>query len=215
MTAMRETKQNALSKEPSKKSYRMDSLDVLVVSDNRHILKLLNTILSALDVGKVRTVRRPASALSHLEHFFPDLVICDRKMKPIDGLDFVLMIRKSNTVTNRFVPIIMLSSDTEIQHVLEARDSGITEFVAKPLSPKVLYNRVVSIIERPRPYIRTKHYFGPCRRRRLVEWLGEERRGISMADDEFGGEDEMPSDGTLAPAEGDAMEAVGRSANQL
>jgi two-component system, chemotaxis family, chemotaxis protein CheY len=38
--------------------------------------------------------------------------------------------------------------------------------------------RLMSVIEHPRPYVRTKSYFGPCRRRRAdAEYTGPERRG--------------------------------------
>ena len=38
-------------------------------------------------------------------------------------------------------------------------------------------SRLVSVIEHPRPYVRTEVYFGPCRRRRgAEEYRGPERR---------------------------------------
>jgi hypothetical protein len=37
--------------------------------------------------------------------------------------------------------------------------------------------RLVSVIEHPRPFVRTSGYFGPCRRRRgAEEYRGPERR---------------------------------------
>jgi DNA-binding response OmpR family regulator len=59
----------------------------------------------------------------------------------------------------------MLSGYTEYRRVTEARDAGVNEFLAKPISAKALYQRFASIIDNPRPFIRTKHYFGPDRRR--------------------------------------------------
>ena len=47
---------------------------------------------------------------------------------------------------------------------LEIEDG--TEFLAKPVSAKVLHRRISAIIEAPRNFIRTDAYFGPDRRRR-------------------------------------------------
>ena len=59
----------------------------------------------------------------------------------------------------------------------QARDAGVNEFIAKPVSVKTMMPRLVAVIENPRPYVRTKGYFGPCRRRRgAEEYRGPERR---------------------------------------
>ena len=62
--------------------------------------------------------------------------------------------------------------------LVAARDAGITEFLAKPVSSKALYQRIVSVIANPRPFIKTKTYFGPDRRRNINPgaYTGPERR---------------------------------------
>ena len=64
----------------------------------------------------------------------------------------------------------------EVSLLRQARDAGINEFLAKPVSVKAVMTRLTSVIENPRPYVRTKLYFGPCRRRRAGEYQGPERR---------------------------------------
>jgi len=56
-----------------------------------------------------------------------------------------------------------------------ARDAGVNEFIAKPVSVKTVMSRLVAVIEHPRPYVRTQDYFGPCRRRGVQEYRGPER----------------------------------------
>ena len=71
----------------------------------------------------------------------------------------------------------MLTGYTSIDQVREARDIGVNEFIAKPVSVKTMMQRLQAVIESPRPYVRTKGYFGPCRRRRgAEEYRGPERR---------------------------------------
>ncbi len=60
----------------------------------------------------------------------------------------------------------MLTGYAERSLVMEARDAGVTEFIAKPLTAQALVNRLGAVIFKPRPFVRTSSYFGPDRRRR-------------------------------------------------
>src|SRR6185295_80816 len=82
-----------------------------------------------------------------------------------DGMELTQMIRQPGANSNPYVPIIMLTGHSEKKRVIAARDAGVTEFLAKPISAKGLYQRVLNVVANPRPFIRTKSYFGPDRRR--------------------------------------------------
>jgi DNA-binding response OmpR family regulator len=87
------------------------------------------------------------------------------------------MIRQPDAKGNPYAPIIMLTGHSEKRRVTLARDAGVTEFLAKPISAKALYQRVMNVVASPRPFIKTKNYFGPDRRRNSVTaYIGEERR---------------------------------------
>jgi DNA-binding NtrC family response regulator len=77
----------------------------------------------------------------------------------------------------------MLTGHSEKKRVVSARDAGITEFLAKPISAKGLYQRIVNAVANPRPFIKTKTYFGPDRRRNVnPNYVGTERRKGGKAD---------------------------------
>ena len=145
--------------------YVLDNVNVLVLDDNRHMRNLVQSILHALGVKNVCEAADAAQAFKELQHFQADVLIVDWHMEPLDGLDFVRLVRTAKDSPNPYVPIIMLSGYTEYRRVTEARDAGVNEFLAKPISAKALYQRFASIIDNPRPFIRTKTYFGPDRRR--------------------------------------------------
>lgn len=145
--------------------YDFERIGVLVVDDNKHMRNLVKSILHALGIKNVREVGDAAEAFKELQRFSADLVITDWHMEPLDGLDFVRLVRTAKDSPNPYIPIIMLTGHTELVRVMEARDAGVNEFLAKPISARGLYARMVSIIEHPRPFIRTKSYFGPDRRR--------------------------------------------------
>ena len=104
-------------------------------------------------------------------------------MPIFDGLELTQMIRQPGANTNPYVPIIMLTGHSEKKRVIAARDAGVTEFLAKPISAKGLYQRILNVVANPRPFIRTKTYFGPDRRRNAnPNYAGPERRKGGKAD---------------------------------
>lgn len=157
--------------------YNLSRLNFLIVDDNKHMRALVKSILHALGVKNVLEAGDGADAFKELRHFPADVIICDWNMSPLDGLDFVRMVRTASDSPNPFVPIIMLTGHTEMNRVMEARDCGVHEFLAKPISAKKLYSRIRSIIENPRSFVRAGLYFGPDRRRQQKpNYNGAERR---------------------------------------
>jgi two-component system chemotaxis response regulator CheY len=89
----------------------------------------------------------------------------------LDGMAFFRHVRQSPNTPNPFIPIIVVTANTEIKHVCEARDTGMTEFLAKPVSARILYKRIVSILEHHRTFIRAYQFFGPNRRRQRPKFM--------------------------------------------
>jgi two-component system, chemotaxis family, chemotaxis protein CheY len=145
--------------------YVLENINVFIIDDNRHMRLLVKSILHSLGVKEIGEAGDAAEAFTELQHFTADIIIVDWHMEPLDGLDFVRLIRTAKDSPNHYMPIIMLTGFTEYARVAEARDAGVNEFLAKPISPKDLYMRLASIIDNPRPFVRTKTYFGPDRRR--------------------------------------------------
>ena len=112
-----------------------------------------------------------------------DLVLSDMAMKPMDGLEFTRHVRNSEQSPNPFVPIIMITGHTERHRVEAARDAGVTEFLAKPITAAHLFSRIAEIVERPRAFVRCESYFGPDRRRRQIDdYAGPWRRAEDFQD---------------------------------
>ena len=156
--------------------YRFDRLKILVVDDNVHMRKLVTTILHAFGVGQINEADSGQRAWAILCESNPDVIVLDWVMDGMSGLELTQMIRTNPATPNPFVPVIMLSGYSSADYVRQARDGGVNEFIAKPVSVKTMMSRLVSVIEHPRPYVRTGVYFGPCRRRRVDDFNGPERR---------------------------------------
>jgi response regulator RpfG family c-di-GMP phosphodiesterase len=94
----------------------------------------------------------------------------------LTGIEFTRLLRTSADSPDKFIPVIMTTGYSDRSTVIAARDAGVTEFLAKPITAKALYGRVLEVINNPRPFIRSKTYFGPDRRRRDEPFDGPERR---------------------------------------
>ena len=55
-------------------------------------------------------------------------------MEPIDGLEFSRMLRDDLTHPATRVPVMMITGFAEKQYVEAARDAGVSEFLAKPVT---------------------------------------------------------------------------------
>ena len=152
-------------------------LRFLVIDDNAHMRRILRTLLHSFGTREVYEAEDGAAGLEAFTHYTPDIVLTDWTMPIFDGLELAQMIRQPGANANPYVPIIMLTGHAEKKRVVGARDAGITEFLAKPISAKALYQRIFNIVANPRPFIKTKTYFGPDRRRNVnLSYVGPERR---------------------------------------
>jgi two-component system chemotaxis response regulator CheY len=152
-------------------------LRFVVIDDNAHMRRIIRTLLHGFGAREVHEAEDGATGLEAFTHHMPDIVITDWAMPIFDGLELTQMIRQPGSNGNPFVPIIMLTGHSEKKRVIAARDAGVTEFLAKPLSAKALYQRVLNVVANPRSFIKTKTYFGPDRRRNVKEnYNGPERR---------------------------------------
>jgi CheY-like chemotaxis protein len=165
------------------REYDLSGLRALVVDDNRHFLAIMRTMLRAFGVRQIFDCIDAVQAFEVLKSSEIDFALVDLKLENIDGLEFTSLVRSASDSQNPRMPIIMVTAYSERSNVERAIHSGVDEFLIKPVSPKLLYERICSVIERPRTYVRVGGYFGPDRRRRdNAAYGGPERRKDAETD---------------------------------
>lgn len=156
---------------------RYDLLTILLVDDNQHMRMIVNEILRAIGVRRIYEASDGAQGLQALRTHPVDIVMTDLSMTPLDGIDFVRLIRKSQDTATQMVPVIMITGHSTLTRVHEARDAGVNEFLTKPITGRGIIERISLVVDHPRAFVRSKSYFGPDRRRRVdPHWQGELRR---------------------------------------
>ena len=155
-----------------------DRLCVLVVDDNSFMRNLMATTIKGFGILDVVTELDGASAIERLKLSLTDpiaasmgtvdLIISDYVMPGVDGNLFLRWVRAGNNVPDRFVPFLMVSGAADKFVVEQARDSGMTEFLAKPFSAQTVADHLLKIINYPRQFVLAPGYFGPDRRRAVM-----------------------------------------------
>jgi two-component system, chemotaxis family, chemotaxis protein CheY len=94
-----------------------------------------------------------------------------------EGVDFARWLRNDPASPAPYTPIILLTGHADRQRIMAARDAGVNEFCVKPVTPADLMKRIVWVVDRARPFVRSQTYFGPDRRRQDdPNYRGPERR---------------------------------------
>jgi len=152
----------------------------LLVDPSAMSMELTLDVLMMMGARTIRKCQNTDRAIEALRSAPCDIVIAEWNTAPMNGLQFIDYIRTSPQSPNRLLPILLMTARSEHEYVLQARDRGITEFLAKPFTVESFYKRLVSIIAFPRPFIDADTYFGPDRRRRADQgYNGPERRIVA------------------------------------
>lgn len=155
----------------------LGGIRVLIVDDNTNMRRILRTMVAGFGVKSIYEAEDGADALEEISRNDPDLIIIDWLMPLVNGNELTRRIRTSHAPAC-FVPIIAVTAHTQKRRVMQARDSGVTEVLCKPISARGLYLRIANCILNQRDFVRTRGFFGPDRRRfQNPNFSGDERRG--------------------------------------
>jgi signal transduction histidine kinase/ActR/RegA family two-component response regulator len=113
-------------------------LRVLAVDDHEINRRTLALVLQPLDV-ELTTACDGHAALAALAAQVFDVVLMDVNMPGIDGNETTRRLRASDG-PNAAIPVIGFSAGTEAAQVEACRAAGMTDWLAKPLEPRKLYD---------------------------------------------------------------------------
>lgn len=154
------------------------SINVLVVDANSFSRGLIGEILRNLNVANISSARDAGIAHSFLTDRSIDVMLVSwEEADAFNGLDFIRSIRRLDDNRVRRLPVILVTSGLTRQLVIAGRDAGADEFLARPISPAALQQRLQMVIETPRPFVDSSVFLGPCRRRKNpADYYGARRR---------------------------------------
>jgi two-component system, chemotaxis family, chemotaxis protein CheY len=142
----------------------LQQLQVLVVDDNAFMRAIVRGLLNNIGVKGVIEAGDGIAALDKLREETPDVVILDWEMPLLNGPELVRIVRSPGIFPTPDLPIIMLSAHGEQRRILESVKLGVNEFLCKPVSAKALFERLISILLKPRASVQLGKYYGPVPR---------------------------------------------------
>ncbi|PQV63154.1 response regulator receiver modulated diguanylate cyclase [Abditibacterium utsteinense] len=116
---------------------------ILCVDDEDSISSLVRQIL-IMAGHEVEIADDGFSALSQIAAREPDLIVLDRSMPGMDGIDVCRSI-KANPFLSR-VPVLMLTALANIDFKVEGFDAGADDYLAKPFEPRELTARITALL---------------------------------------------------------------------
>jgi len=159
------TQSSAQSLVPKHLEERIRSLKILIVDDDYHMRKVVRTMLTAIGVRDVHDEADAIAGLQAICALIPDVVILDWAMPKMSGAEFLRTVRAPRSFAVPNVPIIVLTGHGERAFVVEAMQLGANEYLLKPVSTKALFDRLVSVVAKPRPMVKSGDYYGPVPRK--------------------------------------------------
>jgi YesN/AraC family two-component response regulator len=147
--------------DPVLQARQFATIKVLVVDDERYMRKVVRTLLMSIGVRTIYEAPNAMAGLDVIRTMAPDIAIVDWEMPGLDGRGFVRLVRSPETFPYPDIPIIMLTGHSERSRVLEAMQSGVHEFLLKPVSSKALADRLTAVLNNPRKLVRNGDYYGP------------------------------------------------------
>lgn len=122
------------------------SFSVLVVDDEPAALRYVCTIIEEHCPGfsVVGTALNGAEALAELERLRPELVVTDARMPVMDGIRMVNELREQHDET----PVLILSGYDDFEYVRGALDTGVVDYILKPVSVQRLRKAMAGLKER-------------------------------------------------------------------
>jgi DNA-binding response OmpR family regulator len=118
---------------------------ILVVEDDPDIAELLRHYLERAS-HEVEVLAQGHEAMPRLRERLPDLLILDRMLPGVDGLEICRLLRVSPGMTD--LPVIMVTARAEESDRITALELGADDYITKPFSAKEVVARVNALLRR-------------------------------------------------------------------
>jgi two-component system, chemotaxis family, chemotaxis protein CheY len=117
--------------------------NILIVDDSGVVRSVVRKLLIQLGYKNIDDASDGATALKKIldKHF--DLVISDWNMEPMNGDELLRRVRSNEMY--RKLPFIMMTADSTIDKIVEAKNSGVSCYIIKPFSAEGLQSKILEI----------------------------------------------------------------------
>ena len=124
---------------------------LLVVDDDPSVCQFIAAALAG--TADVVTAHDSATALNLLGSEQLDGVLVDNGLPDLSGVEFIRLVRSDPLTLN--LPLVLFTGSSSAEIEREARQAGADDFLAKPIEPMILEERVLALLHRDTRALRT------------------------------------------------------------
>lgn len=130
-------------KRETKVELHEERLVLLLIDDNRDILKYLEGLLE--DDYDIIYAENGQEGIEKAIQYVPDLIISDIMMPHKSGIDLCAILKKEITTTH--IPIILLSAKDNIESIKTGYEKGADDYIVKPFNSEILRSRIKNLLD--------------------------------------------------------------------
>ena len=148
--------------------YDFSRMTCLLVEDNKFMRSVMRICMDSLGVQSyyfaqdgreaIDILKIRAGTLKEAGAGGIDLVLSDVVMPGIDGHMLLRWIRRHESSSDRFVPVIMISGRQDMDQIVACIEAGADDYLLKPFNPVLLQARISAGFERMRWFDREDQY---------------------------------------------------------
>jgi two-component system chemotaxis response regulator CheY len=120
------------------------ALPILVIDDYPAMIRIMRSLLKQIGFDNVEEAQDGGSALEKLREKPYGLVISDRYMEPMGGMDLIKHMRADEMLKE--TPFIMITAESKGEKVLEAKQAGVDNYIVKPFNAATLKSKIAAVL---------------------------------------------------------------------
>ncbi len=123
-------------------------LKTLIVDDHKTMLRIIRNLLNQIGITDIDEANDGQEALQKLVANKYNLILSDWNMMPMTGLEFLQYVRRDTTYAHRNVPFIMITAETKLENVMEAKNAGVDNYIVKPFNAETLETKIKAALQK-------------------------------------------------------------------
>ncbi len=121
------------------------NIKILVVDDMSSMRRIIKNTLKQLGYPNTDEAEDGDKALQKVRSEPFDLVVSDWNMPNMNGLDLLKAIRQDPKLSG--MPVLMVTTEAEMDHILEAIRSGVNSYILKPFTPETMKEKIDKVFK--------------------------------------------------------------------
>jgi two-component system, chemotaxis family, chemotaxis protein CheY len=124
-------------------------MKILLVDDSGTMRHIERQILTELGLTDVKEAGDGAQALKEVELEKYDLILMDWNMPKVTGLEALKRLKANPS--HKEIPVVMITSESEKSHILDAIRAGAANYLLKPFSAETLKEKIAPFLVKKGP----------------------------------------------------------------